>query len=764
MALALKTGDSVLIDGAVYRMLHRALSGEICFQDWENGNLLQISEEELEEKYLEGNTTFGALTALQSRLKPTSDAEDPKRREDWKNENLALDFGSLPPARQAEARRRKVYVDAVIQKGTPTRRAQTWPAIIDVAGRAIGDSRKPSWQTVGRWLRRYLANRCDIRSLLSGNASKGRRRQVRLDAEQEVLDGALKLWLTEAQPTKEWVYQQVIAAYAKARREGKHVTKNWALPCRATVFRRLSEIDRYEQVRRREGKRAADYLFETVGPGKPATFRLEVVEIDHTRADVWVIDHVTGWLLGRPWMTIAIDRYTRMIVGVYIGFEHPSTNSVMQCIRNMIYPKVKMLKEMGVQGPWNPYGVPVTVMVDNAQEFQSDSVRDTLAVLNITIAQQPANRPEFKGIVERAMRTIKEKGLTWMPGRVRVFVKDSRDYDPTEFACITLDEFRRYFFQWLIFDYTNKTHTGIMDVPGRRWEEEVAKRAVWIPNHISDLDSVLGLRKTGFISRRGIRFRNLFYQSTELTRIRRNPKYPRKVQFTVDPNDLGSIRVTHPADQNTFEVDATFKDYANGLTLYQHTLIRTALLKRNQSYQNQDELLEGRQHLREDSLELLKKGRIKNRAQVTRQAGIGVMQSQGEPDGPSEASPQRSLEQRGEAKRLLLESDRDVSLQQIVKNDMDEEENPTDPDLDQVNEGQGSDGKASASAPKRQKSKRAPKKAASARSSEVSTAAHGKQGAQHSKSIDPLSCDEDIETLPISERPSGRRFGPEDNS
>jgi hypothetical protein len=351
-----------------------------------------------------------------------------------------------------------------------------------------------------------------------------------------------------------------------------------------------------------------------------------------------------------------------------------------------------------------------------------------------------------------------------MPGRARIFAKDSGEYDPTEHACITLDEFRRYFFQWLIFDYTNRTHTGIMDVPGRRWDEEVARREVWVPNHISDLDSVLGLRKKGIISRRGIRFRNLFYQSAELTRIRRDPRYTNKVQFTVDPNDLGSIRVTHPADQKTFIVPAAFQEYANGLTLHQHTLIRTMILKRNQSYENQAELVEGRQQLREDSLEMLKRARTKNRGQVTRGAGIGVKQSQGEQEEQTATRPQRRPEQRDEMKRVLADPDRDPSLRQIVKQDLEEEENPTDPDLDQSKDAKAPDGDDSDIQTTRAKKAKRGKKGPGVKSDEAPPANRREEpGAKESEPAE-LSDDEEIETLPISERPSGRRLGPDDNS
>ena len=112
-----------------------------------------------------------------------------------------------------------------------------------------------------------------------------------------------------------------------------------------------------------------------------------------------------------------------------------------------------------------------------------------------------------------------------------------------------------------------------MDIPGRRWAEEVEQNPVFVPNHVNDLDALLGIIRTGRIGRRGIRFRHLFFQSVELTRIRENPRLPDAVRFAVDPGDLGRILVTHPEDQKTLPVPAAMPEYANGLTLYQHNLI-----------------------------------------------------------------------------------------------------------------------------------------------------------------------------------------------
>jgi hypothetical protein len=57
---------------------------------------------------------------------------------------------------------------------------------------------------------------------------------------------------------------------------------------------------------------------------------LERVEIDHTPLDLFVVDDDTGMPLGRPYVTLCIDDFSRCILGMHIGFTSPSYQSVVQ--------------------------------------------------------------------------------------------------------------------------------------------------------------------------------------------------------------------------------------------------------------------------------------------------------------------------------------------------------------------------------------------------------------------------------------------------
>jgi putative transposase len=100
-----------------------------------------------------------------------------------------------------------------------------------------------------------------------------------------------------------------------------------------------SEVGRQVRERRRLVRGSA----ETQRP-------LERVEIDHTLVDTHIVDAKDGGPLGRPWLTIAIDVFTRVVLGFYLALEPPSRLSLALCLRHAILPKDDWLERVGAVG------------------------------------------------------------------------------------------------------------------------------------------------------------------------------------------------------------------------------------------------------------------------------------------------------------------------------------------------------------------------------------------------------------------------------
>ena len=97
--------------------------------------------------------------------------------------------------------------------------------------------------------------------------------------------------------------------------------------------------DRYQLMRARHGTMVANLKRKPRSAGVATTRPLERVELDHFLCDVHLICGKTGVPLGRPWLTLAVDHYSGMVVGFHLSFAPPSAASVLAALRMAILPK-----------------------------------------------------------------------------------------------------------------------------------------------------------------------------------------------------------------------------------------------------------------------------------------------------------------------------------------------------------------------------------------------------------------------------------------
>ena len=125
-----------------------------------------------------------------------------------------------------------------------------------------------------------------------------------------------------------------------------------------------AEIDRQprvEQIKRRQGPRAAyahqPFHWElTLTTPRHGDRPFEIGHIDHTELDVELVCAETGQNLGRPWLTILVDAYSRRILAVYLTFDPPSYRPAMAVLRECVHRHGRL---------------PRTIVVDGGREFGS---------------------------------------------------------------------------------------------------------------------------------------------------------------------------------------------------------------------------------------------------------------------------------------------------------------------------------------------------------------------------------------------------------
>lgn len=159
----------------------------------------------------------------------------------------------------------------------------------------------------------------------------------------------------------------------------------------------------YEQIKQRQGDRAAYqqepfhwFLDREIAP--PHGERpFEICHIDHTQADVELLSSTMLALgmepsavkqkanLGRPWVSLLTDAYSRRVLAVYMTFDPPSYRSDMMVLRICV----------------QRYGrLPQIIVMDGGKDFDSIDFEVLMAYFCITKKQRPPAKPRFGSVIE----------------------------------------------------------------------------------------------------------------------------------------------------------------------------------------------------------------------------------------------------------------------------------------------------------------------------------------------------------------------------
>src|SRR6266699_3384225 len=117
----------------------------------------------------------------------------------------------------------------------------------------------------------------------------------------------------------------------------------------------------------------------------------EICHADHTELDIELTDTTGAHRLGRPWMTLMIDAFSRRILAVHLDFEEPSYRSCMMMLRECVRRHSRL---------------PQCLVVDGGSEFHSTYFEALLARYECTKKTRPPAQARFGSLVERAFGTF----------------------------------------------------------------------------------------------------------------------------------------------------------------------------------------------------------------------------------------------------------------------------------------------------------------------------------------------------------------------
>lgn len=624
----------VFRDGEAWWQLQRRLAtGKLQFEN-EKGEILTLTDAELLSRWHKGEwvidiETIGSQSEVMYLATPA-------------------DLATFPLKWQEKARIKLHYINW-IKPGEIKYNKEIWDALIKEAAVAINDIKPPSAASVHAWWRRYRVTKSITKLLPKNVAGFQQPRDYRYSIFEDIIS---EIYLTPQKRKKSEVVKGVNDRIKKINL-GKSPEDQIQELAKSSIYRWLEQLQQDVVDASRLGAESARVKYRISMGGLKVASILERVEIDHTPIDMIVIDKHTMLPLGRPWLTLAIDKHSRMVMGFYICFNAPSSYSILQCLKQVILPKDEwLIRFTGIQGKWPAFGIPHLIAVDNGMDLHSDAFQKSCEELGIQILYCPAGRPETKGSMERFFRTMNQGLIHRLPGTVFTGVDERGDYPSENLACIDMETLVHLITKWIVDVYSVTYHRGIGTTPLLKWTESAEKSMIELPVYPQQLEVIVGIPAKRTLFHYGIELDGLHYNSKILQEIRRRAGENAQVQLKYYEDNVGYILVYDPDAKEYIKVDAVDQDYAADLHREIHRLSRAHARKVFGERHSQNQLSEARQAIEDivkEAISHKKMGMRKNSANVLMHDSEAVLKSKNpiadamNPVKPGKALPPEDL-------------------------------------------------------------------------------------------------------------------------
>ena len=348
--------------------------------------------------------------------------------------------------------------------------------------------------------------------------------------------------------------------------------QNIITPSEATIRRRICKIPLVKLQKREEDSTS---LLPIVGNFPKVDYPLSVVQIDHTLVDIILVDPIDRLPIGRPYLTIAIDVYSRCIAGFILSLEAPSATSVGLCLTHIAMDKEPWLAINNIDASWSIHGKPNIIYVDNGSDFHSAALTRGCLQHGIQIEYRPLGKAHYGGIIERVIGTLMQLIHT-LPGTTFSNVTERGTYPSDTKACLTLQELERWLTISITKYYHVRLHKGTNETPMQRYKNGLElmrqnKQTLYRPQNgkaflIDFLPiSYRKLRRDGFM------LDHITYYSNTLRLLIAERERYGKFLIRRDPRDLSRIYVDLPDQQGYLEVSYRILSHP-AISLFEHRI------------------------------------------------------------------------------------------------------------------------------------------------------------------------------------------------
>ena len=522
------------------------------------------------------------VVTKKAKLLPIAELSSIEPSKDINAESISKDISEINDSEYNEAKRRYEAILPLLEKNLSRKDSVEYSKKIGI-----------HFTTLYRWQERYKSTGT-ILGLISNKvgAKKG---NTRLNSEIEILIKRIidSYYLTIQKPSVQSVIDKVLAECKKM---------NIIAPHSNTIRNRIESISEYEKLKKQGSKSIARTRYEPTPNKFEADYPLQLIEIDHTPCDIILVDDEHRLPIGRPWITVAIDIYSRMIVGYYLSMNAPSVTSVGMCVSNTILPKDTLLAKFDVNSNWNVWGFPETIHVDNGADFRAEAVKKAGLAHGINIEFRPVGRANFGGHIERVIGTLMHE-IHNLPGTTFSNIKQRGEYDSDANASMTFFEFEKWLVTFITKIYHKRVHNSLSLTPEQQWEEglfgdENSIGFIQKPSSNSTiiLDFLPIYERT--IQKNGVNIDGLnYYEHVLRTKINQTENGKKKqFIFKRDPRDIRYVWFYEESTKEYFKIPVANQNMPS-MTAWEFDSIKTNLKNKGLKRVNQDAILEAREEL-----------------------------------------------------------------------------------------------------------------------------------------------------------------------
>jgi putative transposase len=200
----------------------------------------------------------------------------------------------------------------------------------------------------------------------------------------------------------------------------------------------------------------------------------EIGHIDHTELDVEVISAHTGQVLGRPWMTLLIDAFSRRVLAFYVTFDAPSYRSCMMILRECVRRHGRL---------------PQIVVLDGGREFDSVYFETLLARYECTKKTRPPAKARFGSVCERLFGITNTRFIHNLAGNTQItrnVRQVTKSVNPKQHATWALPELYDYLAEYLYEIYDTIEHPALGQTPRDAYQRGLAETGTRSHRRIAD--------------------------------------------------------------------------------------------------------------------------------------------------------------------------------------------------------------------------------------------------------------------------------------